>query len=135
MGAVVGAIGLGFHVLLRRRQAWLVDALATTGFTGDLESVFGRGQSVAGVAMLVGSVSGGYIAQITNLGVPYIIRSGILAATMLVAVFAMRDLRVHRGAAKVQCPKSGQCFASRSTRVGAIRRCAGSCWPPRSRSE
>ena len=86
------AIGLGFTFFSGAVEAWLVDALATTGFTGDLESVFGRGQSVAGVAMLVGSVSGGYIAQATNLGVPYIIRSGILAATMLVAVFAMRDL-------------------------------------------
>ena len=34
-----------------------------TGFTGSLESVFGRGQIVSGAAMLVGSVAGGFIAQ------------------------------------------------------------------------
>ena len=42
------AIGLGFTFFSGAVEAWLVDALATTGFTGDLESVFGRGQSVAG---------------------------------------------------------------------------------------
>jgi len=86
------AIGLGFTFFSGAMEAWLVDALAATGFTGNLESVFGKGQSVAGAAMLAGSVAGGFIAQATNLGVPYIIRSGVLAATLLVAVFAMRDL-------------------------------------------
>ena len=49
-------------------EAWLVDALHATGFTGSLEAVFGRAQTVGGVAMLVGSVAGGFIAQATNLG-------------------------------------------------------------------
>ena len=33
---------------------------------------------VAGAAMLTGSVAGGLIAQATNLGVPYVIRSVLL---------------------------------------------------------
>src|SRR5262245_51059524 len=42
--------------------------------------------------MLVGSVGGGFIAQVTNLGVPYIIRSSLLVLTMMAAWFWMKDL-------------------------------------------
>ena len=45
-------IGLGFTFFSGAVEAWLVDALTATGYTGDLESVFGRGQVVSGVAML-----------------------------------------------------------------------------------
>src|SRR6266576_1307600 len=50
-------------------------ALASTGFTGHLEQVFGRAQTVGGAAMLVGTVTGGVIAQATSLAVPYLIRA------------------------------------------------------------
>src|SRR3954453_8728305 len=53
-------IGLGFTFFSGAVEAWLVDALSTTGFTGELESVFGRGQVVTGIGMLTGSVAGGY---------------------------------------------------------------------------
>src|SRR5690606_17852886 len=49
-------IGLGFTFFSGAVEAWLVDALAATGFDGQLESVFARGQIVSGAAMLVGSV-------------------------------------------------------------------------------
>src|SRR3954465_7659805 len=51
-------LGLGFTFFSGAVEAWLVDALTATGFTGDLESVFGRGQVVSGTAMLTGSVAG-----------------------------------------------------------------------------
>src|SRR5688500_5200959 len=51
-------LGLGFTFFSGAVEAWLVDALAATGFDGELESVFGRGQIVSGVAMLGGSVAG-----------------------------------------------------------------------------
>lgn len=85
-------IGLGFTFFSGAVEAWLVDALGATGFTGDLETVFGRGQMVAGSAMLGGSVAGGYLAQATDLGAPYIVRSAVLAVTLVVAAMAMRDL-------------------------------------------
>jgi MFS family permease len=69
-------IGLGFTFFSGAVEAWLVDALDTTGYTGGLDRVFGRGQTVMGVAMLTGSVAGGFIAQATNLGVPYLLRAG-----------------------------------------------------------
>ena len=41
-------LGLGFTFFSGATEAWLVDALAATGFTGNLESVFGRAQIVSG---------------------------------------------------------------------------------------
>ncbi len=85
-------LGLGFTFFSGATEAWLVDALKATGFTGHLEQVFGRAQTVGGAAMLVGTVSGGLIAQATNLGVPYAVRAAMLGVTMLVALRFMRDL-------------------------------------------
>jgi MFS family permease len=85
-------IGLGFTFFSGAVEAWLVDALAFTKFDGDLESVFAKGQSVSGASMLTGSVAGGFIAQATSLGVPYIVRAALLGITLLVALVLMRDL-------------------------------------------
>jgi MFS family permease len=85
-------IGLGFTFFSGATEAWLVDALNFTGYKGTLESVFAKGQIVSGVAMLTGSVSGGLIAQFTNLGVPYIIRSVLLGITFVTAFLMMKDL-------------------------------------------
>ena len=86
------SIGLGFTFFSGAVEAWLVDALKATGFEGPLETVFARGQTVAGIAMLTGAVTGGYVAQITNLGVPYILRAVMLGLTFVVAAFLMRDI-------------------------------------------
>src|SRR6478736_6674124 len=43
-------IGLGFTFFSGAVEAWLVDALTATGFTGSVDSVFGRGQVVSGAA-------------------------------------------------------------------------------------
>ena len=85
-------IGLGFTFFSGAVEAWLVDALKATGFEGDLESVFGRGQMVTGVAMLVGSVAGGFIAQRTSLGVPFVLRGVILIVMFAVAFRMMHDI-------------------------------------------
>ncbi|MGH2401528.1 MAG: MFS transporter [Candidatus Limnocylindria bacterium] len=85
-------LGLGFTFFSGATEAWLVDALAATGFSGNLESVFGRAQVVGGGAMLVGSVGGGFIAQATDLGVPYIVRAAMLGVTLVVAWWFMHDL-------------------------------------------
>ena len=85
-------LGLGFTYFSGATEAWLVDALNVSGFTGNLESVFGRGQTVSGVAMLVGTVAGGLIAQATNLGVPYVVRAVMLLLTLVIAYRFMHDL-------------------------------------------
>ncbi len=85
-------IGLGFTFFSGAVEAWLVDALNASGFTDDLESVFARGQAVAGAAMLTGSVAGGFIAQHWNLGVPYVLRAIMLGFTFLAALVLMKDI-------------------------------------------
>jgi MFS family permease len=85
-------IGLGFTFFSGATEAWLVDALTATGFKGEMETVFGRGQIVTGVAMLVGSVAGGFIAQRTSLGVPFVVRGVILVIMFVVAFRLMHDI-------------------------------------------
>src|ERR1700694_259512 len=85
-------IGLGFTFFSGAVEAWLVDALKATGFTGELEAVFGRGQVVTGVATLGGSVAGGLIAQQIGLGAPFVLRGLILFAMFVVAFRLMHDV-------------------------------------------
>ncbi len=85
-------LGLGFTFFSGAVDAWLVDALHATGYQGSLETVFGRGLIAGSIAMLVGSVSGGIVAQVTDLGVPFLIRAGVLVVMFVVAALLMRDL-------------------------------------------
>ena len=85
-------LGLGFTFFSGAVDAWLVDALTATGYHGSLETVFGRAQIVGGIAMLSGSVLGGVIAQATSLGVPFLIRAGILVVMFVVAALLMHDV-------------------------------------------
>jgi MFS family permease len=84
-------MGLGFTFYSGAMEAWLVDALNSTGFTGTLDRVFARGQQVTGAAMLVGTVGGGLVGQI-DLALPYVIRSILLAAVFVIAFAVMHDL-------------------------------------------
>jgi len=90
--AASALLGLGFTFFSGATEAWLVDALTATGYEGDLETVFGRAQVVGGGAMLVGSVLGGVVAQLTDLGMPYIVRASLLGLTLVVAWAFMRDI-------------------------------------------
>ncbi|HEX6676524.1 MAG TPA: MFS transporter [Actinomycetes bacterium] len=89
--ATSALLGLGYTFFSGATEAWLVDALKHTGFEGSLESVFAKAQVVGGAAMLSGSVAGGLVAQVTNLGVPYLLRSAALVVTFAVAFVSMRD--------------------------------------------
>lgn len=85
-------LGLGFTFFSGAVDAWLVDALAFAKYTGSLEAVFGRGLVVTGIAMFAGSVLGGVIAQATNLGVPFLLRAGVLVVMLVFAAIVMKDL-------------------------------------------
>jgi MFS family permease len=86
------SIGLGFTFFSGAVEAWLVDALRASDYPGPLETVLGRGQMVSGVAMLGGSVLGGVVAQVTSLGVPFLLRVGVLLAMFVVAFRLMKDV-------------------------------------------
>lgn len=85
-------LGLGFTFFSGAVEAWLVDALHFADYQGGLEAVLGRGQMISGVAMLGGSVLGGVIAQATSLGVPFLLRVGVLLTMFVVAYRLMKDL-------------------------------------------
>lgn len=84
-------LGLGFTFFSGAVEAWLVDALEHNQYAGSLESVFGRGQMVSGAAMLIGTLGGGVLAQLTNLGVPYIVRGLVLLLLFGLAWRLMHD--------------------------------------------
>lgn len=88
---VSALLGLGFTFFSGATEAWLVDALAETGYRGSIDVVFGQGQTATGAATLVGTIAGGFLAQI-NLGVPYIARSLILIAVIVAAHRSMHDI-------------------------------------------
>ena len=85
-------LGLGFTFFSGAVQAWLVDALKARGYTGRLDAVFAKGEIVEGAAMLTGAVLGGYLAQVTNLGVPYVLRAAVLALSFVLAFVLMHDV-------------------------------------------
>ena len=85
-------LGLGFTFFSGAVEAWLVDALAATGYDGSLESIFGKGQVVTGIGMLTGSVVGGFVAQLTSLGVPFVMRAVVLLIMFGFAFTVMRDI-------------------------------------------
>nr|BFE75817.1 MFS transporter [Actinoplanes digitatis] len=85
-------IGLGFTFFSGATEAWLVDALRATGYSGGLDAVFARGQVFTGAGMLVGAASGGYLAQFAGLGAPYLLRACVLAVMFVLAAVLMRDI-------------------------------------------
>lgn len=84
-------IGLGFTFFTGATEAWLVDALAATHYEGPLETVFGKGQAIMGVATLVGTIGGGLLGSI-SLGIPYIARSVLLLVVVGAAWRWMHDI-------------------------------------------
>ncbi len=103
-------LGLGFTFFSGALEAWLVDALTATGYTGDLETVLGRGQVVTGIAMLSGSVAGGYLAQLINLGAPFVLRGIVLAVMFVVAFRVMHDVGFE--------PRRGEGLSTEMRRIG-----------------
>jgi MFS family permease len=89
--AVSVGMGLGFTFYSGAMEAWLVDALAATGYRGALDGVFARGQQVTGVAMLVGTVGGGLLGQV-DLALPYLVRSALLVVVFAIAYVVMHDI-------------------------------------------
>ncbi len=84
-------LGLGYTFYSGAVEAWLVDALHATDFTGQLDKVFARGAMVSGAAMLIGTVGGGLLGSL-DLSLPFLARAGLLAIVFGIAVFTMKDI-------------------------------------------
>ena len=84
-------LGLGFTFYSGAVEAWLVDALISTGYDAPLEQVFSRGSMVSGAAMLVGTVGGGLLGDL-NLALPFLGRALFLAIVFGIALFKMQEI-------------------------------------------
>lgn len=85
-------LGFGYTFFSGALEAWLVDALKHAGYEGDLDPIFAKNQIVTGAAMLVGTIAGGFIAQMAVLGAPYLVRAGLQIVTYIVAFAIMKDI-------------------------------------------
>ncbi len=90
-GLISILMGLGFTFYSGALEAWLVDALATTDNDTNLDPIFARGQQVNGVAMLVGTVAGGFLGQI-DLDVPFMARAVLLGVVLVLAARLMHEV-------------------------------------------
>lgn len=90
--AVSVVLAIGFACFSGATEAWLVDALQFLRYEGRLEQVFARAQIVAGIGTLAGSLGGAYVAQVTDVGVPFLIRAALLLTLTVVAWRVMHDV-------------------------------------------
>lgn len=111
-------LGIGYTFYSGAVEAWLVDALHATDFGGKLDQVFATGSIVTGVAMLVGSILGGILGDV-SLSLPFLVRSAFLAAAFGVAWFTMFDHGFAvRGTAKGQLMTEMRRVAGESIQFG-----------------
>jgi MFS family permease len=85
-------LGFGYTFFSGALEAWLVDALKHTGYKGDLDPIFAKNQIISGMGMLVGTIAGGFIAQLTALGAPYLIRAGLQLISFFIAFVIMKEI-------------------------------------------
>ena len=90
-GLMSVVLGLGYTFYSGAMEAWLVDALKATDYSGQLDQVFAKGSLFSGAAMLLGSIGGGILGNL-NLSLPFLARAGLLAAVYSVAHLTMHDL-------------------------------------------
>lgn len=103
-------LGLGFTFYSGAVDAWLVDALNATGYTGTREQVFAWGGMAFSGATLVGTLTGGLLGQL-NLAYPYVARAAMLSFTFVLAALFMRETREERP------PLTWQAFVDRSRQI------------------
>lgn len=84
-------IGLGFTFYSGAMEAWLVDGLYGLGYEGEMDGIFANAQIIGGVAMLIGTIGGGFLGQI-DLALPFVVRAGLLIALFGLAFFGMHDI-------------------------------------------
>jgi MFS family permease len=84
-------LGFGFTCQTGAVDAWLVDALDASGFLGTKDRIFARSGAFTGIAMLVGSLGGGFLGQ-SSLTLPYLVRTGLLVIVFVVTFVFMHEI-------------------------------------------
>lgn len=88
-------LGFGFTCQTGAVDAWLVDALDSTGYSGSKDRVFARTGMYNGASMLVGTLGGGLLGQL-GLSLPYLVRAVLLVGAFGVTSVFMRDVGFER---------------------------------------
>lgn len=83
-------LGLGFTFYTGAVEAWVVDELKAAGFTDDLDPLFATGAAISGIAMLVGTVGGGFLGTL-DLVFPYYVRTVLLVVLFFFGLFFMKE--------------------------------------------
>jgi MFS family permease len=111
-------MGLGFTFYSGAVEAWLVDALKASAYTGSLDHVFARSQFISGAAMLAGTISGGILGDL-NLSIPYILRAAALVLLFGLAYFSMHDIGYQPKAVSLEAiPREMKAIAQASLEYG-----------------
>jgi MFS family permease len=84
-------LGFGFTCQTGAVDAWMVDALDATGYSGNKDRVFARSGVFVGVSMLIGTLAGGLLGQI-SLTIPYLVRTVLLAGVFVVTFVFMHEI-------------------------------------------
>jgi MFS family permease len=84
-------LGFGFTCQTGAVDAWLVDALDASGFAGSKDRVFARTGVFTGISMLIGTVAGGLLGQL-SLTVPYLVRAGLLLGVFVITFVFMHEI-------------------------------------------
>ena len=69
----------------------MVDALDAKGYSGSKDRVFARSGIFMGVAMLIGTLGGGLLGQL-SLAIPYYVRAGLLVGAFVVTFAFMHEI-------------------------------------------
>ncbi len=116
--AVSVFMGLGYTFYSGAMEAWLVDGVRALGYDGDMDRVFSTGQIIGGVAMLIGTVGGGFLGQI-DLAIPFLFRSALLVALLVLAFFGMHDVGFEPRPITIRTlPSAARAVASAGIRYG-----------------
>ncbi len=83
-------MGIGFTLYSGAVEAWVVDALRADGYNGPLDGLFARSAIITGLAMLAGTVGGGFLGT-ADLSLPYVVRAALLGLTFALSFVAMHD--------------------------------------------
>ncbi len=117
-GLISVILGLGFTFYSGAVEAWLVDALTATSYNGNLDQVFARGGLVTGGAMLIGTIGGGLLGEL-SLAAPFILRALLLVVLLIIASRGMHDIGYRPRTLKLsQIPQEIQQVAKDSISFG-----------------
>lgn len=89
--AAEALVGIGMTFESGAFRAWAVDQTNHHGDAPTLAKLFGASAQVKYASMIIGGVVGGFVAQATNLAIPWFMSAGAFAVVGTLAFFWMRE--------------------------------------------